>query len=54
MIDELITIEQLERIRRMVEQGFDKLALAHIDAILDERRARVEQLEQDLFDNMPV
>lgn len=54
MVDELISIEQLERIRRMVEQGYDRLALAHIDAILDERRARVAQFEQELFDNVPV
>lgn len=54
MIDELISIEQLERIRRMVEQGYDKLALAHIDAILDERRKRVAEFEAELFDNLPV
>lgn len=54
MVDELITIEQLERIRRMVEQGYDKLALAHIDAILDERKARVARFEEELFDNIPV
>jgi hypothetical protein len=54
MVDELISIEQLERIRRMVEQGYHQLALAHIDAILDERKNRVRQFEEDMFDNVPV
>jgi hypothetical protein len=53
MIDELITIEQLERIRRLIDNGNTDMALAHIDAILDERKRRVAQFEEEM-DNVPI
>lgn len=52
MIDELITIEQLERIKRQVETGFDQLALATLNVMIQERKARVEQFELEVQGGM--
>ena len=54
MVDELIAIEQLERIQRLIQNGNTDLALAHIQSSLEERKRRVEQFELDMFDNVPV
>ena len=54
MVDELSSIEQLERIKDMVQKGYNDLAVRTIEIIVSERKARVEQFEKDLFDNMPV
>lgn len=54
MVDELISIEQLERIRRLVVNGNIELAVAHIDVIVDERKKRVAEFEEEMFGNLPV
>lgn len=53
MVDELIAIEKLERIRRLIKQGYDQLALNMIEAEIKERKARVAQFEEE-FDNIPI
>lgn len=54
MIDDLVSIEQLERIRRLIESGRNDMALAHIEAAINEREDRVRRFEEELFDNVPV
>ena len=54
MVDELITIEQLERVKRLVDAGQNDLASQTLMVMIEGRQARVDQFESDLFDNMPV
>lgn len=54
MVDELITIEQLELVKRLVIQGNTDTATATLDAMIDNRKQVVEQFEQEMFDNVPV
>jgi hypothetical protein len=53
MIEELIAIEQLERIQRLIQNGNTDLALAHIQASLEERKRRVTRFEEEM-DNVPI
>ena len=54
MVDELITIEQLERVKRLVEAGNNVLAALTLETMIEQRQAQVEQFELDMFDNVPV
>ena len=54
MVDEIITIEQLERVKRLIESGNADLAVATVEAMIQGRRNRIETFEKDMFDNMPV
>lgn len=54
MVDELITIEQLERVKRLVALGNTDMATATLDAMIDNRKQVVEQFEQEMFDNVTV
>lgn len=57
MVEELITIEQLERVKRLVDGGNADLASATLDVMIEGRKERVEHYEQELeqmFDNVPV
>jgi hypothetical protein len=54
MVEELITIEQLERVLRLVQAGNNVLASQTLQHMIEQRTTQVEQFEADLFDNMPV
>jgi hypothetical protein len=54
MLEELITIEQLERVQRLVQAGQTDLASRHLQVMIEGRQERVDQFEADLFDNLPV
>ena len=45
MIDELITIEQLTRVKRLVELGATDLAVETLAAMIQGREERVTQFE---------
>jgi hypothetical protein len=45
MIDELITIEQLTRVKRLVELGVTDLAVETLAAMIQGREERVAQFE---------
>ena len=54
MVEELITIEQLERVKRLVDAGQNDLASQTLQVMIEGRQARVEQFEEEMFDNLPV
>jgi hypothetical protein len=54
MLEELITIEQLERVRVLVDAGETDLASQMLTVMIEGRQERVDQFEQDLFNNIPV
>ena len=54
MVEELKTIEQLERVLRLVQAGNNVLASQTLQNMIERRQAQVEQFEEDQFDNMPV
>jgi hypothetical protein len=54
MLEELITIEQLERVKRLVDAGQTDLASQTLLVMIEGRQERVDQFEADLFENMPV
>lgn len=54
MIDELITMSQLEQIRRLLENGRVDLAGAVVESMIQQRQKQVDQFEQDMWENVPV
>jgi hypothetical protein len=54
MVEELITIEQLERVRRLIKAGQEDLAVQTLDAMIDGRLLRIESFEKDMWENVPV
>ena len=54
MVEEFITIEQLERVKRLVEAGNADLAVATLEAMIEGRKDRIEQFESEMWDNVPV
>jgi hypothetical protein len=54
MVDELITIEQLERVKRLVDGGQNDLASQTLLVMIEGRQARVAEFEEEMFDNLPV
>jgi len=54
MIDELITMSQLEQIKRLLDGGRVDLASAVVESMIEQRQKQVDQFEADLFDNLPV
>lgn len=54
MVEELITIEQLERVKRLVEGGMNDIAIATLEAMIEGREQRVREFEEDQFDNIPI
>lgn len=52
MIDELITIEQLERLRRLIKADQRDMAVAMLEAMIDARKERVEQFELEVQGGM--
>jgi hypothetical protein len=47
MVDELITIEQLERVKRLVQNDCAVLAVQTLTAMIDGRKDRFEQFEHE-------
>ena len=54
MTEEFIAIEQLERVKRLIESGNADLAVATVEAMIQGRRDRIEQFELEMFENVPV
>lgn len=54
MVDELITIEQLERVRRLVQAGQLDLAEQTLTVMIEGRQQRVAEFEEEMFENLPV
>lgn len=54
MTEEFIAIEQLERVKRLIETGNADLAVATVEAMIEGRRQRIEAFEEAMFENMPV
>jgi len=54
MVEEIVTIEQLERVKRLVDSGNADLASATLEAMIEGRKQRFEQFEKDMWENIPV
>lgn len=54
MTEEFIAIEQLERVKRLVESGNADLAVATLEAMIQGRQQRIQEFEDAMFENMPV
>lgn len=54
MVDELITIEQLERVKRLVEAGVNDLAAQTLAVMIEARKARVDEFELEMQAEMNV
>jgi acetolactate synthase small subunit len=57
MVEEQITLEQLQRVKRLVDSGNVDIASATLDVMIEGRKERINQFEQDLedmFSNVPV
>jgi hypothetical protein len=54
MTEEFVAIEQLERVKRLIESSNTDLAVATIEAMIEGRRQRIEQFERDMWENVPV
>jgi hypothetical protein len=54
MVDELKTIEQLERVLRLVQEGNNVLASQTLQHMIETREDQVEQFELDMWENVPV
>ena len=52
MVDELITIEQLERVKRLVDAGQNDLASQTLQVMIEGRQERVEQFELEMQEGM--
>lgn len=48
MIDEIITVEQLTRVKRLVEAGVTDLAVETLAAMIQAREQRIEQFELEV------
>ena len=48
MVEELITIEQLERVKRLVDAGANDLAAQTLQVMIESRQERFEQLELEM------
>jgi hypothetical protein len=47
MVDELITIEQLERVKRLVQNDCAVLAVQTLETMIDGRKDRFEHFEHE-------
>jgi hypothetical protein len=54
MVEELVTIEQLERVLRLVQEGNNVLASQTLQHMIEIRESQVEQFERDMWENVPV
>ena len=54
MTEELITIEQLERVKRLVEAGQNDLAAQTLAVMIEGREQRIREFEEEMFENLPV
>lgn len=54
MTEEFIAIEQLERVKRLIETGNADLAVATVEAMIEGRKQRIEQFELEMWENVPV
>lgn len=48
MVEEFTTIEQLERIKRLVDNNMGDLASVTIDAMIEQRKQRIQEFETEL------
>ena len=54
MVDELKTIEQLERVLRLVQEGNNVLASQTLQHMIETREGQVERFEREMWENVPV
>ena len=54
MVDEFELIDRLQNIYRLLEEGSSGSAQYCLRALIEERVERVEQFEEEMFDNLPV
>ena len=54
MIDELDTIKELKRVKRLLDAGNVNEAWALVDLMIEKREQKVEQFEQEMWENVPV
>ena len=54
MVEELITIEQLERVKRLIQGENYTLAVITLETMIEAREKRVAEFEEDQFDNVPI
>ena len=47
MVDEIITIEQLERVKRLVQNDCAVLEVQTLETMIDARRDRIEEFERE-------
>ena len=54
MVDELITIKELKRVKRLLDAGNVNEAWQLVDLMIEHREQKVEQFESEMFDNVPI
>lgn len=52
MVDELVTMAQLEQIKRLLEGGRVDLAGAVVESMIEQRQAQIEQFELEMQEGM--
>lgn len=57
MVEEFLTLEELEKLRQLLKNGDNTEANAAIDRMINDRLEHIRVLEQeidDMYDNVPV
>lgn len=57
MVEEFLTLEELEKLRQLLKNGDNTEANATIDRMINDRLEHIRVLEQevdDMYDNVPV
>ena len=54
MIDELDTIKELKRVKRLLDAGNVNEAWQLVDLMIERREQKVAQFESEMFDNVPI